>query len=260
MSTTKERFEEIESRLSEIEKHLGTRKEVSSKRFSFFSWFWKERNWSIPMAVVLVGAVGGSAIYVAGLEVDKHIQSAVTTGIAPLQKDIQRIDGDTREIKGILAVLQTRVAVQKYSAVPPKELKTHSEELKQLKTTVAQASPSTPGYWPIAFQVIQLASQSTFTNWEKLARRESVFDNVSSRPAGGFGVRENDRAFLKNHVEGLIFKNSIIRFDPNVELVNDVFIDCVFILPVQENPSRPLQQIGKTLLASDLSKVTLNAS
>jgi hypothetical protein len=71
---------------------------------------------------------------------------------------------------------------------------------------------------------------------------------------------ENQRVVLKNHIEGLVYKNSIIRFESNVELVNDVFINCVFILPAQENPPKPLQEIGKTLLASDLARVTLNAS
>jgi len=259
--TTKEQFKAIEARLDAIEKHLGTGQVTSSKSFSVSAWFWEERNWSIPVALVLIGGVFGGAVYVAGLEIDKHIQSAVSAGVVPIQKDIQRIDGDTQQIKGMLSVLRAQVAVQKYSAVPPKDLKTHSEELKQLKTTVAQAPPSTPGFWPAAFQVIQLASQSSFADFDKIAaQHESVFDNVSSRPAGLMGVTTSQRVFLKNHVEGLIFKDSVIRFDPSVQLVNDLFINCVFLIPVQENPSKPLQEIGKTLLASDLSRVTLNAS
>jgi len=58
----------------------------------------------------------------------------------------------------------------------------------------------------------------------------------------------------------MIFRNSIIRFDRSVRLVNDVFINCIFILPTEENPPKVLQEIGKTLLTSDLSNVTLNAS
>jgi hypothetical protein len=151
---------------------------------------------------------------------------------------------------------------QRYSAVPPKELKAHVEELKQVKTSLAQLPTTSPGYWPAAFQVIRLASQSNFADFDKIAaqRGESSYSNVSSRPPGAFGITTGQRVFLKNHVEGLVFKDSIIRFDPSVELVNDVFINCVFLIPVQENPSKPLREIGKTLLASDLAKVTLNAT
>jgi hypothetical protein len=174
---------------------------------------------------------------------------------------LKSIEQTLSVIQNRLGLVQAQIVAQKYAAVPPKELKAHSEELKQLKTTVAQASPDTPGYWPIAFQVIQLASQSTFADWDKIkAQGETEYDDVSSKPPGAFGVMENQRAVLRNHVEGLTFKNSIIRFEPNVELVNDVFINCVFLLPVQDNPSKPLQEIGRTLLASDLSNVTLNAS
>lgn len=172
---------------------------------------------------------------------------------------ITRISERLTSIEGKLTLLQAQIVGQKYSGVPPKELKSHAEELKQLKTSLAQLPTTSPGYWPAAFQVIQLFSQSNFIDLDKVVGK-SEFSNVSSRPPGSFGVTENRRVFLKKHVEGLIFKDCIIYFDPTVELVNDVFINCVFILPAQENPSKPLQEIGKTLLASDLSKVTLNAS
>ena len=71
---------------------------------------------------------------------------------------------------------------------------------------------------------------------------------------------ENRRVVLKNLIQGMVFKNSVVRFEPSVRLVNDVFINCVFILPTAENPPKALQEIGKTLLASDLVNVTLNAS
>jgi hypothetical protein len=174
---------------------------------------------------------------------------------------IDHIEEKLVSIEGTLTLLQAQIVSQKYSAVRPKELKTHVEELKQVKTALARLPTTSPGYWPTAFQVIQLASQSNFADFDKIAvQGESSYNNVSSKPPGGFGVTTGRRAFLKNHVEGLIFKDSIIRFDPSVELVNDVFINCVFLLPVQENPPKPLQQIGKTLLASDLAKVTLDAS
>ncbi|PYU46763.1 MAG: hypothetical protein DMG54_02325 [Acidobacteria bacterium] len=78
-------------------------------------------------------------------------------------------------------------------------------------------------------------------------------------PALGFVVREKN-VLLKNLIEGIHFENSVIHFDASVRLVDDTFLNCVFILPPQENPPKSFQEIGRTLLTSDLSKVTLNAS
>jgi len=218
------------------------------------------REWSlvgtaITVVLALVALVVTIAIF-AGSNINRDAEFR-----GSVDQRLKSIEQTLSAIQNRLGLVQAQIVTQKYAAVPPKELKAHSEELKQLKTTVAQASPGTPGYWPIVFQLIQLASQSTFADWDKIKTQgETQYDNVGSKPPGAFGVMENQRAVLRNHVEGLTFKNSIIRFEPNVELVNDVFINCVFLLPVQDNPSKPLQEIGRTLLASDLSNVTLNAS
>jgi hypothetical protein len=222
---------------------------------------WRKVQQFLPLVGVLGILVALLALAGAGwkyafsrVESEAQFQTHTTE---TLTRTAERLTG----IEGTLTLLQAQIVGQKYSAIPPKELKTHTEELKHLKTALAQLPPTSPGYWPTAFQVIRLFSQSTFADMNKVAAQgESEYSNVTSRPLGGFGVIENRRVVLKNRVEGLIFKDSIIRFDPSVSLVNDVFINCIFLLPIQDNPSKPLQEIGKTLLASDLSKVTLNAS
>jgi len=222
---------------------------------------WKKLQSFLPIVGVLGIIVGLLALAGAGwkyafsrVEIEAQFQTHTTD-------NINRLADRLTSLEGKLALQQAQIVSQKYSTIPPKELKAHAEELKQVKTSLAQLPTTSPGYWPAAFQVIQLASQSNFADFDKIAaQRESLFDNVSSKPPGGFGVTTKQRVFLKNHVEGLVFKDSIIRFDPSVELVNDVFINCVFLIPLHENPSKPLQEIGKTLLASDLSKVTLNAT
>ena len=253
--------------LAGIRKKIGELKDDINQvkgllpRPSILSWIWKERNWSIAAILVLATSIAGGVWYVSGLILDRHIVAAVAVSNSPIQADIRRIDGDVQQVKAMVGVLQTQIAAQRYSKIPPKELKAHKEELNQLKTTLAQLPPTSPGYWPVAFQIIELASQSNFAGIGNLPEgRESSYDNVKSSPPGGFGVISNRRAVLKNHVEGLIFKNCIIRFEPNVLLVNDVFVDCIFIFPTVQFPSQPLQKIATTLLASDLSRVTLNAS
>jgi hypothetical protein len=253
----------IRNKVSELVGEItGIKEELKGlSKPSIWTWgYWEEHKAKLTVILFALAVLW----YVYGLVLDSHV------GVAfhPLQQQAQKLDGDIQHLTGIVSTLQTQVtALQtqvsalRYSAIPPKELKAHVEELKKLKNTLAQTPPTSPGYWPAAFQVIRLFSQSTFADIDRLtAARESSYSNVTSRPPGLMGVATNQRVFLKNHVEGLIFKDSIIRFDPSVELVNDVFINCVFLLPVQDNPSKPLQQIGKILLASDLSKVTLNAS
>ncbi len=222
---------------------------------------WKKLQQFLPLVgvlgifVALLTFAGAGWKYVfSRVESEAQFQTHTTDSINRMAERLTRIEG-------ILTVSQAQNVAQKYATIPLKELKVHGEELKQLKTALAQSPPTSPGYWPAAFQVIQLLSQSNFTDMNKIAARpESEYDNIASKPPGMFGVMENQRVVLKNRIEGLIFKNSIVRFDPSVELVNDVFINCVFLFPAQENPSKPLQEIGKTLLVSDLSKVTLNAS
>lgn len=85
-------------------------------------------------------------------------------------------------------------------------------------------------------------------------------DNVVSNPIGGIAPVKNSRVVLKNLIQGVIFENSIVRFDPSVRLVNDLFINCFFILPVEANPRERVQDIGNKLLASDLQRVTLTSS
>jgi hypothetical protein len=242
--------------VEKLRKDLGNKKKMS---------WWEragEHKVIAGLIVAAIVAVCGWVISALHSQANEFVDGHIKEQVKPIFTQLAELDARTNRIEGALSVLRAELASQKYSTIPPKELKAHVEELKRLKTSLAQLPTTSPGYWPAAFQVIRLASQSNFADFDKIAhqRGESSYDNVSSRPAGMFGVTTGQRVFLKNHVEGLIFKDSIIRFDPSIQLVNDVFINCVFLIPVQENPSKPLQEIGKTLLASDLSRVTLNAS
>ena len=96
-----------------------------------------------------------------------------------------------------------------------------------------------------SFQIITLLSRAQAPKeMESLVKQPlTVFENVSFTNFPMVERRKN--ILLRKSVSGLS---------------NDLFVNCVFILPWQENPSKTLQQIGTTLLAADLSKVTLNAS
>jgi hypothetical protein len=203
----------------------------------------------------MIAATVAISLFIANdLSRDAEFRGSTDQRLKTIEQTLIRIEGKQN-------ISQAQIVVQKFSALPRTELKQHHDELANTKATLASVPRDMDNFWPTAFQVIELLSQSTFADFDKIAvKPESEIDDVTSRPPGQMGIFENKKFVLKEHVEGLIFRNSIIRFDPSVVLVNDVFINCVFLLPTQNNPSGPLQEIGRTLLSSDLSNVTLNAS
>jgi hypothetical protein len=214
---------------------------------------------------VIVLAIGGAYSRVESAFVNQMNASQdarVKAQTDPILTRLSLIDERLSRTEGALSVLRAEAAAAKYVRAPEKELKAHHDELRDIKDRLAQSKPDVPGYWPATFQIITLFSRATFDVEKIAAGPESSLDNVASNPPGVLlSPIQNRRVVLKNLVQGMIFKNSIIRFDPTVRLVNDVFIDCVFIFPsTGETPPAPLQRIGETLLASDLSEVTLNAS
>jgi len=167
-------------------------------------------------------------------------------------------------IENTLGFLRAQTVAQKYSTIPVPELKKHRDELATARKTLSSIPPDTPNYWPVSFQMITLLSQAQALSILETVGRKPVSEmsdvsRINAPPAIAFVVRETN-VVLKNLIQGVTFENSVIHFDPSVRLVNDTFVNCVFVFPMEENPSKPLQQIGKTLLAADLSKVTLNAS
>jgi hypothetical protein len=250
----------LRNKIHELQKDIGELREaIASSRWRVF-WrrVWAERNWSIAVIAVLVSGFAAGIWYIGNLILTATVQSALTTSTGAMQTDVRRIDGDVQQLKLMLRVIQNQIAAQKYLTVPPKELKAHTQEIKQLKNNFQQVPVDAPGYWPAAFQLITLLSQAN-SDPNIVDQRESSYDNVSSNPVGIITVA-NRRVVLRNTISGLVFENSIVRFDPSVRLVNDVFINCVFIFPGVQEPSKPLQEIGKALLAADLAHVTLNAS
>jgi hypothetical protein len=233
------------------------------------SWLWSERTWVIPsiiaIAVVVIPSSFGVAYYVAGLEIDKHVGDKLGPALGPIEddlsrvhKDIQQLSGDVRELKGIISVLQAPALTSKLSKLPPSELKARKDELQEIKNNLAAAPKDTPNLWPASFQVITLLSQAMY-QLETIGRQPlSEFSNVR---IGGFGNRgglvSGRNVSLKGTIEGFTFENSVIHFDASTKLINVQFTHCVFIFPQDANPSSPLQQIGATLLASDLESVKI---
>jgi hypothetical protein len=256
-ATTKERLDGIEARLNAIEKHPGVIAPVNRTSL------WARAGDHKVVAGLIVAAIVGVCGLIIGAfhsQANEYLDGRIRAQVAPVTNLLTTVDERTSRIEGELIILRAELVAQKYSAAKPKDLKGHGDELRGIKNNLAQLKPNSPGYWPAAFQLITLASQATSEVEKAAEKQENVFNDVQGTKIGAVVVA-NNRVVLKNLIQGVIFENSIVRFDPSVRLVNDVFINCVFIFPPNvQTPPTILQEIGKALLASDLSKVTLNAS
>lgn len=247
----------------ELENALEKLNEVVKEQTWFeklCTWLWKERAWTIPGILIVLGGIGTVLYYaeqaileVAGYKIDGRMNKA----IEPLNKQIQAIDGNTKRIEGILSVLQGQVIIQNNSSSPHSELWEHHDELKEVKGKLSVADRSTPQFWPTSFQIINLLSQSS-SNFDVSNKPQMLIENnfgivIEGRPPG-------TRFLLKGTNENVVINDGVITFDPNVRLKNVTFINCIFVLPVVQIPSKHLQEIGNALLRSDISHVTINVS
>jgi hypothetical protein len=218
-------------------------------RPSFWSKVWVERNWVIPTALLVFGCLCSGIWWIGGLAFDHRFNS----DLGPLSGDVHAVYGDVRQLAANVSDLQNQIAILRLSAIPTHELKNHVEELKRIKTTLSQTPKGTPDYWPTAFQVITLLSRAVSN---PTVTKSSLIENVTG-PPGSYAFNSGDFV-LKGVVTGGVFRNSIIRVDPNARLANDRFENCVLVLPYVQNPSEPLQRIGNELLASsDLSNLSI---
>jgi hypothetical protein len=217
--------------------------------------YWGVLGFCITFFVGLLAIVTTLGIFTTNrISQESEFRGTTTQQLKTIEQRLTTIDN-------ALDLLRAQAAVQKYSSVALKELQVHTEELKQIKSTLAKLPPTSPGYWPAAFQIVTLLSRAQF-QLETVGKRPlSIMHDVHFAPAPGPRiVLRNKNVLLEREIEGVHFENSVIHFDPSVKLRNDTFVNCVFILPAQENPPKSFQEIGSILLTSDLSTVAFNAS
>lgn len=198
-------------------------------------------------------ALAGAGWYYTMTRVDKQARFEATT-----TDKLDAINKAVADLQGILKLLQAQTAVSRIAAIPKQDLVAHKKELQAIKTELATAPKDAPNFWPTTFQVISLLSQAMWQLQTIGTRPLSIMRNVTIR-TGAPNPVSSTNVLLKNHIEGLAFENSVIHFDPSVELVNVSFQNCVFIFPTETIPSEPLQKIGELLLASDLSNIKIGS-
>ena len=106
---------------------------------------------------------------------------------------------------------------QKLAGAPQAELRDSRGEISAVRASLANARNEVPGFWRSSFEIITLLSKasSTQVDFAKLIRaRPVVFDDVTFNGVGPISAVMGSNVILKNHVQGMIFRNSVIRFDP----------------------------------------------
>jgi hypothetical protein len=218
--------------------------------------------WSkvVPGLIValIVAVVSGIGLLI-HTSTNSYIDGRVRGLIKPLGEQVGKIDERTSRMDGELIVLTARLAATKYSNAPNKDLKEHRDELTAIKKNLATARTDTPDFWPTSFQIITLVSKTNF-DVNPSDKPILTLDGATGVFWRAFALPPGAHILLKHVINDSVFHDVVVTLDSSVELRNVTFVNCVLILPAQENPPKPIQNIGSALLAADLAKVTIKES
>jgi hypothetical protein len=265
--TDDDRFEQIERALATVSASLEkvvTKKDLTSLAESVTAisstverlvnkksrwaklaeWFWAERNWSIPTSLGVLAAIGAWVAWITvlwlGPFIDRRIEP-VSKGIMALEKRVGYLEGKD----GIRAA---RAVVEDLKTLPVDAIKKHSAQLLEAKRQLSDVKDKrSSDYWSATLGVLRLASIAQSQHIVSLDLKGA--NHIEKVSGVDFGVGNSH--ILKGPVSNCTFKDSVIVFEPDIILINDLFINCVFLLPTEiDNPSPQLKGIGQQLLAA----------
>jgi hypothetical protein len=187
--------------LHKLEEDLGELGKIVAKKSVWDktrSWFWKERNWSIAVLVVIIGAIGTGTYRLAKQVIDSQVRSATD----PIQRSVDKINGmplqnigqmseDIATIKGTLnawAPLITSQVFKKNIALPQKDFEKALPELKAVAqlATKTKASVSDSDLSAVGRRALNLvksgSAQSDFA-WETMTTLLEYRSALNSLPS-----------------------------------------------------------------------------
>ena len=133
------------------------------------------------------------------------------------------------------------------------------ETLAAITAKLRQTDESTPDYWPATLRFIQFASSQMAPDAPPPGQQPRILSEILSRGLMR-GIREEgitiecDDGDLGNGE----FTGCRIIFTPNpVQLTNATFRNCVFEIPITDNPNPYIKKVGRALLDSDLDSVSI---
>lgn len=151
-------------------------------------------------------------------------------------------------------------ALRKVEEQPVSQVKPNRELLRDISTKLMEVNEQAPEYWATVLQFIRFASAGLSPDVPPPGEPTLIIKD--SRP----GIRFSDPVshaivLLDNsEVANIRFEHSRIIFTERPTRMNNVtFVDCVFELPVLDNPNKYLQNTGRILLASNLNSVFIGS-
>ena len=252
-----------------------------------WSWIWKERNWTIPTLLSAICLIGGLAAYLTTLVLDRHLDSHIASFTQPITNKLTTVSDNTitmkAEIEGIKEDLRSmraqatlnnlaeenptklahslhalRSAVQ----LPSTKVAVNSKTLLTISKNLSLVPESSEEYWPTVLQFIRFAS-SVMIPPSDVPPPGAPYSYIGRFHCGlGTKICMN-LSHLAIILDGGEAPNSIfdhcrIKFTENsVRLEGSQFIDCVFEMPVLDNPNPYLKNAAQILLASNLTSVKI---
>jgi len=151
-------------------------------------------------------------------------------------------------------------ALRKIEQQPVTEVKPSPELLRDVAQRLLNTDKSEPDYWPAVLRFIAFASAGLSPDVPPPGKPNIVLGHVTST-GNIFGIVSHQTVLLDGvSLVDEHFDHSRIIFTENPsQLRNVTFTDCVFEMPVLDNPNPYLQRVGRTLLASDLHSAVITS-
>lgn len=145
------------------------------------------------------------------------------------------------------------VARQPLSLVRP-----DAETLRAIGKKLQVVDPRSAGYWPATIEFLRFSTDFFAPGAPRSKSKPSTGIPMGDPVITGFTLDVGNNYSFK----GLTFKDCrfIFRDLSSIEFQNVTFINCVFEIPVTDQPSPQLQRFAQKLLASNLSTITITGS
>jgi len=149
--------------------------------------------------------------------------------------------------------------LQQALAQPGLKTVVSGETLAAITAKLRQTDESTPDYWPATLRFIQFASSQMAPDAPPPGQQPRILSEILSRGLMR-GIREKGITikFDDGDLGNGEFTGCRIIFTPNpVQLTNATFRNCVFEIPITDNPNPYIKKVGRALLDSDLDSVSI---
>jgi len=132
------------------------------------------------------------------------------------------------------------------------------ETLQRVASNFLQTQSNVPGYWPSALRFLQYASLQASPGVPPPGAPRLIFShniNLSLSPIENTVVKLDGGS-----ITNITFRNSRIIFTEDmVQMKNVTFINCVFELPISDQPTPYIQRAARVLLAENLQDAVIRS-